>query len=91
MGGRSASGERGKPLFNANARITKNFSFGTVQRLGVFIEMYNPTNRANFGNSFGTTRGNPTYNQPTGYLGGIGAVSTIPNSFQVQLGARFSF
>jgi hypothetical protein len=82
---------RGKPLFNANARITKNFNFTTAQRLGVFIEMYNLTNRANFGNSFGTTRGNPTYNQPVGYLGGIGAVSTIPNSFQMQLGARFSF
>jgi hypothetical protein len=82
---------RGKPLFNANARITKNFNFTTTQRLGVFIEMYNLTNRANFGNSFGTTVGNPTYNQPVGYLGGIGAVSTIPNSFQMQLGARFSF
>jgi hypothetical protein len=24
-------------------------------------------------------------------LGGIGAVSTIPNSFQMQFGARYSF
>jgi hypothetical protein len=82
---------RGRPLFNANARVTRNFNITTTQRLGVFIEMYNLTNRANFGNSFGTTVGNPTYNQPVGYLGGIGAVSTIPNSFQMQLGARFSF
>ena len=32
-----------------------------------------------------------TYNKPSGYLGGIGATSTIPISFQVQFGARFSF
>jgi len=40
---------------------------------------------------YGTTRGNVTFNQPLGYLGGIGAVSTIPNSFQMQFGARYSF
>jgi hypothetical protein len=83
---------RGKALFNMNARITKNFEMGAPgQRLGLFIEMYNLTNRANFGNVYGTTRGNVTFNQPLGYLGGIGAVSTIPNSFQMQFGARYSF
>ena len=83
---------RGDSLFNANARITKNFSFSSTQKLGVFIEMYNLTNRANFGNSFGTQSATTaTYNQPVGYLGGIGAVSTIPNSFQVQFGTRFTF
>jgi hypothetical protein len=83
---------RGKALFNANARVTKNFSLSPTQKLGIFIEMYNLTNRANFGNMFGTNAQTPaTFNQPLGYLGGIGAVSTIPNSFQMQLGARFSF
>jgi len=83
---------RGVPLFNVNARVTKNITFAQNQKIGVFIEVYNLTNRANFGNSFGANAASPaTYGLPTGYIGGIGAVSTIPNSFQTQLGARFSF
>jgi hypothetical protein len=83
---------RGYPLFNVNARVTKNFSLPADRRIGVFIELYNLTNRANFGNQLGTNQATPsTFAKPVGYLGGIGAVSTIPNSFQMQLGARFSF
>jgi hypothetical protein len=83
---------RGVPLFNANARVTKNFSLASTRKLGLFIEMYNLTNRSNFGNSYGTNSLAPlTFNQPLGYLGGIGAVSTIPNSFSVQFGTRFTF
>jgi len=83
---------RGVPLFNVNARVTKNITFAQNQKIGVFIEVYNLTNRANFGNSFGANAASPaTYGLPTGYIGGIGAVSTIPNSFQTQFGARFSF
>jgi len=83
---------RGFPLFNVNARVSKNFTISTSKKATVFIEMYNLTNRANFGNALGSNAAAPaTYNQPVGYIGGIGAVSTIPNSFQMQLGGRFSF
>jgi hypothetical protein len=83
--------ERGLPLFNLNARVTKNIALRS-DRLGIFAEFYNLTNRANFGNQYGGNQYAPlTYQQPLGYLGGIGAVSTIPNSFQVQFGARYSF
>jgi hypothetical protein len=82
---------RGYPLFNANVRVTKTIPLG-ANKLGLFAELYNVTNRANFGNVIGGNQFAPTtYNQPVGYLGGIGAVSTIPNSFQVQFGARYSF
>lgn len=84
---------RGEALINANARITRVFLLpGTPRKLETFIELYNITNRANFGNIFGENQFAPaTYQQPIGYLGGAGAVSTLPNSFQVQVGARFSF
>ena len=89
MGIRNA---RGIPLFDVNARVTKNVAFTPNRTIGVFVELYNLTNRANFGNVFGANQAAPaTYGKPTGYLGGIGAVSTIPNAFQVQLGARYSF
>jgi hypothetical protein len=83
---------RGLPLVNANARVTKNFSISAERKVSLFAEFYNVLNRANFGNSYGGNAFAPaTYNKPTGYLGGFGSTSTIPNSFQVQFGARFSF
>jgi hypothetical protein len=49
-------------------------------------------NRANFGNNYGGNAFAPaTYNQPIGYLGGIGSTTTLPISFQVQFGGRYSF
>jgi hypothetical protein len=86
--------QRGSALFMANARLTRNFPFGKDGRfnLAAFAEFYNITNRANFGNIYGGNQFAPaTFEKPTGYLGGAGAVSTIPNSFEVQLGGRFSF
>jgi hypothetical protein len=83
---------RGIPLINLNSRVTKNIKLSQSTKVGVFAEFYNITNRANFGNQyFGNAFSPATYNQPSGYLGGVGAVSTIPNSFQVQFGGRFSF
>ena len=85
--------KRGQALINANARLTRVFRLPAgVQKLETFAEFYNITNRANFGNFYGANQFAPTtFNQPTGFLGGAGAVSTLPNSFQVQFGARFSF
>jgi hypothetical protein len=83
---------RGVALINANSRVTKTFDMPGHRRLSAFAEFYNVLNRANFGNNFSGNAFSPaTYNQPTGYLGGIGSTSTIPISFQVQFGARFSF
>jgi hypothetical protein len=83
---------RGVPLFNLNARVTKEVPIDGARKIAVFAEFYNITNRANFGNQFfGNAFSPATYNTPSGYLGGVGAVSTLPNSFQVQFGGRFSF
>jgi hypothetical protein len=83
---------RGKALINANARVTKHLPFSGQQRLDLFAEFYNILNRSNFGNSYGTLAFAPaTYNKPVGYLGGIGSTTTIPISFQVQFGARYTF
>ena len=83
---------RGDALYNTNARVTKNISFGRTQKIALFAEFYNILNRANFGNSyFNRADTVATYNKPNGYLGGIGSTSTIPISFQVQFGARVSF
>jgi len=83
---------RGKALVNLNARVTKNVVLPNSRSVSVYAEFYNMLNRANFGNNYGNFKYAPaTYNQPIGYLGGIGSTTTIPISFQVQFGARFSF
>jgi hypothetical protein len=83
---------RGIPLVNLNARVTKTIRFTTSQSVSLFAEFYNIFNRANFGNSYGGLAYAPaTYNKPVGYLGGIGSTTTIPISFQVQFGGRYTF
>jgi len=87
---------RGSNLFVLSTRITKSFSFGQDKgkRLDGFVELFNITDRANFGGNYGTLAIAPsTFRQPISFVAGTGASagSTIPNSFQVQLGARFSF
>ena len=83
---------RGKALINANARVTKHITMARDRRISLFAEFYNILNRANFGNSYGGFAFAPaTYNKPTGYLGGIASTTTIPISFQVQFGGRYSF
>jgi hypothetical protein len=79
-------------LINANARVTKHITMAGSQRISLFAEFYNILNRANFGNSYGGNAFSPsTYNQPNGYLGGIASTTTIPISFQMQFGGRYSF
>ena len=84
---------RGNDLFMLSARVSRNFFFGSEARykIAAFGELYNVTDRANFGTSYGDVQGTATYRLPTGYIGGFGAVSTTPNSFQVQFGARVNF
>ena len=84
---------RGEDLFILSARVSRNFLLGTDGRykIAAFGELYNITDRANFGSNYGDVQGTATYRLPTGYIGGFGAVSTTPNSFQVQFGARVTF
>ena len=84
--------QRGNPLFMLSARAARNFTFKDRFNLSPFAEFYNITDKANFGANYGTAAYAPaTFEKPTGYIGGFGAVSTLPNSFQVQFGGRFSF
>jgi hypothetical protein len=95
----NASGEevgvhaaRGQNLVNLNIRTSRAFKVNEGRELRVFAELFNLPNRANFGQNYGTNAFAPaTFRKPIDYMGGPGSSSSIPNSFQVQLGARFSF
>ena len=84
---------RGTPLVNLNTRVSKIFKITESKSLTGFVELYNLVDRANFGANYGVNAFAPaTFRKPLGYIGGLpGSSATVPASFQIQLGARFSF
>ena len=77
---------RGEASWNLDVRASRFFALGgESRRLAVFAEVYNVTNKANFGNIYNGNSRSSTFKQPNGYLAGL------PTSRQLQLGARFSF
>lgn len=82
----SVDSQRGDPSFDLDFRATKFFNLKSeTRRLGLFAEVYNVTNRANFGNIFSAKANALNFKQSIGYLYGL------PTSRQLQLGARFTF
>ncbi len=77
--------QRGTPTFDLDLRGTKSVRLGESRNLDLFAEIYNLTNRANFGNIYNPDALSPNFKQPSGYLAGF------PTSRQLQLGARFIF
>ena len=81
----AVNSQRGSPIFDLDTRFTKNIKFSERMSLGLFAELYNLTNRANFGNYYVGKATATNFKQPFSYMLGY------PTSRQIQLGARFSF
>ncbi len=87
---------RGTATYDLDARIQKAFKFGETKQLNAFVELYDLTNKANFGNNYsGTCTANTAKTACTSsfqsVLGYFNNGYSLPISFQVQLGARFTF
>ena len=89
---------RGEPFFQLDTRLAKTFKFGDKANLQVIAEAFNLTNRANYGNNFGsaalgTTLANIasplTFGHPQGFIAPSSTI--IPRSTWGELGFRFSF
>ncbi|MDQ3819048.1 MAG: hypothetical protein M3362_15420, partial [Acidobacteriota bacterium] len=80
---------RGQPFFDVDLRITKNFKFKEHVNLTPFFQMFDLTNRANFGNNFVTDVRQSSFGKPNAFItpGGV----TIPHAFAGELGVRFTF
>lgn len=81
---------RGTDTYDLDARFSKIFTIHERYKLAAFVELYNITNKANFGNNYGGTYSatSTTFEKPLGYLNnGV----SLPTSRQLQLGARFTF
>jgi hypothetical protein len=80
---------RGQPYFQLDTRITKNFKLKERANIAVIFQIFDLTNRANFGNNFVTDVRLPTFATPTNFL--TPTAVTVPHSLSAEFGVRFSF
>lgn len=80
---------RGQPYFQFDARVTKNFKLRERSNLALIFQVFDLTNRANFGNNFVTDVRQANFATPTNFLTPSGV--TVPHSLSAEIGARFSF
>jgi len=85
----SVNAARGDPFVLLDMRATKFFTLGGLDdlRLGVFAEIFNLFNTANFGDQYQGNSRSSLFNQPVGFH--AGGQGTYP--FTLQLGARLEF
>jgi Carboxypeptidase regulatory-like domain len=80
---------RGQPFFQLDARLTKNFKMRERANLQVIFQVFDLTNRANFGNNFVTDVRLASFATPSNFITPSGV--TVPHSLSAEFGVRFSF
>lgn len=81
---------RGQPFVQLDTRVTKNFRIKERSTLSVIFQVFDLTNRANFGNNFGTNVRVPTtFAKPSNFITPTGVI--VPHSLSAELGVRFAF
>lgn len=85
------SNRRGQPFFQLDTRVSKNFKIRERSTLTVLFQVFDITNRANFGNNFSNNvrSGPSSFGKPVGFITPNGV--TVPHSLSAEFGARFSF
>jgi hypothetical protein len=80
---------RGQPFFQLDARLTKNFKIRERGNIQAIFQVFDLTNRANFGNNFVSDIRLPTFATASNFITPSGV--TVPHSLSAELGIRFSF
>ena len=85
---------RGDPFFELDMRLAKNIKFGDRMNLQLLAQAFNLTNRANYGNNFGTNSAasiaDPAhFGHPQGFIDPASTI--IPHALWGELGVRFTF
>jgi len=89
---------RGQPFFQLDMRLAKNIRFADRYNIQLVAQAFNLTNRANYGNNYGsallgTTLSNiasaATFEHPQGFISPGSTI--IPRSTWGEFGFRFSF
>lgn len=80
---------RGQPFFDVDLRVSKNFRFRESLNLTTFFQMFDLTNRANFGNNYVTDVRLASFGTPNAFITPSGNI--LPHSFAGEFGVRFAF
>jgi hypothetical protein len=89
---------RGQPYFELDMRLAKSFRFGERMNLQIIAQAFNLTNRANYGNDYGSATlgtetaniaAGPNFNHPQGFIAPVN--TTIPRSLWGEMGVHFTF
>ena len=81
---------RGDPFFQFDLRLAKNIKLGEKMKLQLVGQVFNLTNRANYGNDFnGNIASASTFGHPGGFISP--SSTTTPRSLWSEFGARFTF
>lgn len=80
---------RGQAFFQMDARLSKSIRFGDRGTLNLLFQGFDITNRANFGNNFGTNPRNASFGQPIGFIAASSVI--VPKSFRGEFGVEYRF
>jgi hypothetical protein len=81
---------RGDPFFELDMRLAKNFKFRERYNLQIVAQVFNLTNRANYGNDFGANIASAsTFGHPIGFINPTSTVNA--RSVWGEFGFRFTF
>ena len=80
---------RGQAFFQMDARLSKSIHFGERGTLRLIFQGFDITNRANFGNTFGTNPRVASFGQPTGFIAASSVI--VPKSFRGEFGVEYNF
>ena len=80
---------RGQPFFQLDTRISKNFRIKERYTITALFQMFDLTNRANFGNNFTGDVRQTSFGTPNAFITPGGVI--VPHSFSGEFGVKFSF
>ena len=80
---------RGQPFFQLDTRISKNFRIKERYTITALFQMFDLTNRANFGNNFVGDVRQTNFGQANAFITPAGVI--VPHSFSGEFGVKFSF
>ncbi len=84
---------RGQEFFNLDTRLTKTVKLGEQANFKFIFQMFDVTNRANYGGNYDGNVHDATFMQPLGYAtcGGGSCNRNIPIAFRGEWGVQFTF
>jgi outer membrane receptor protein involved in Fe transport len=80
---------RGRPFFQLDTRLAKNFKFGERRELQFIAQAFNLTNHPNYGNNFSGNISSSNFGQPQGFINPT--ATNLPRSLSGEFGVRFTF